>query len=441
MAEVSFLHLPDTVDDFEFEQEEIFAFDSVFPYRSHVFCTDSDPISLNDHHIHQANDFYPEETYDQFGELSGGASGSCSFEEILDRENQVTFVMDLLQQRVEQSHTLEIGSFELDPILESGFGIVERNTEEIGGNSVELELGEVLGLGTEFDGNRDLGYGDEEDDNFGGFILSDYGDEFYVSRRESGNNSGGGANGGQSGDGINRFSGGLNVVGFESDSEEDVDELLETRLLLEDDFASLSRYNDENLDLCWDSLQLDDHRDGNEEFEWEEVNGGLIALNPEESISVLPIIGPEEDEIRQVGSRTTQWEVLLNDNLERNAMMMDNNDDYIDTAEDEMTFGQFTEAEDASMGRPPASRLAVESLPLVVLTEADVQNGNALCAVCKDEMGVGEQAKQLPCSHRYHGDCIMPWLIIRNSCPVCRHELPTDDPDYELRRNQRAARD
>jgi hypothetical protein len=35
---------------------------------------------------------------------------------------------------------------------------------------------------------------------------------------------------------------------------------------------------------------------------------------------------------------------------------------------------------------------------------------NAECAVCKDEFTLGECTKQLPCSHRYHQQCIMPWL-------------------------------
>ena len=49
-----------------------------------------------------------------------------------------------------------------------------------------------------------------------------------------------------------------------------------------------------------------------------------------------------------------------------------------------------------------------------------------MCPVCQEELKVGTEAVKLPCLHLYHQDCILPWLQKRNTCPMCRFELPTE---------------
>ncbi|KAF8378916.1 hypothetical protein HHK36_030265 [Tetracentron sinense] len=94
----------------------------------------------------------------------------------------------------------------------------------------------------------------------------------------------------------------------------------------------------------------------------------------------------------------------------------------------EQLIQQLAENDPNRHGTPPASKSAVEALPTINISD---QLLTSECAVCKDTFQLGTAAKQMPCKHIYHSDCILPWLELHNSCPVCRYELPTDDPDYE----------
>jgi len=93
-------------------------------------------------------------------------------------------------------------------------------------------------------------------------------------------------------------------------------------------------------------------------------------------------------------------------------------------------------------GPPPAAKEVVDSLKEVEITgdgdQKDAEN-YASCAVCKDEFKKGEKVIVFPCpnKHVYHTNCIKPWLKLHNSCPVCRHELKTDDDWYERMKEYR----
>jgi len=89
---------------------------------------------------------------------------------------------------------------------------------------------------------------------------------------------------------------------------------------------------------------------------------------------------------------------------------------------------------------PPASARAIRQLPAVtVLPEDLVDENNRECCICFEAHNLKDRATRLPCSHIYHPQCIVDWLKRSCTCPVCRYELPTDDPQYEASRRQRMA--
>ncbi|KAG8061469.1 hypothetical protein GUJ93_ZPchr0003g17680 [Zizania palustris] len=72
-------------------------------------------------------------------------------------------------------------------------------------------------------------------------------------------------------------------------------------------------------------------------------------------------------------------------------------------------------------GTPPAKKEAVAALPTVNIQEA------LGCSVCLEDFEMGTEAKEMPCQHKFHSHCILPWLELHSSCPICRFQLPSEE--------------
>ncbi|KAG6485132.1 hypothetical protein ZIOFF_053661 [Zingiber officinale] len=74
---------------------------------------------------------------------------------------------------------------------------------------------------------------------------------------------------------------------------------------------------------------------------------------------------------------------------------------------------------------PPASKAAIESMPSIEIVDDHIEK-DCHCTICMEPFELGSETREMPCQHIYHQDCILRWLSLRNSCPVCRLEMPRD---------------
>ncbi|OEL25042.1 hypothetical protein BAE44_0013939 [Dichanthelium oligosanthes] len=61
------------------------------------------------------------------------------------------------------------------------------------------------------------------------------------------------------------------------------------------------------------------------------------------------------------------------------------------------------------------------------LKKTTVGEGDATgreCSVCLEGYKAGDTLRTMPCSHDFHGHCILCWLAVSRVCPLCRFALP-----------------
>ncbi|CAG5886360.1 E3 ubiquitin-protein ligase RNF115 [Menidia menidia] len=73
-------------------------------------------------------------------------------------------------------------------------------------------------------------------------------------------------------------------------------------------------------------------------------------------------------------------------------------------------------------GPPPAQKEVISSLPNVSISQEQT-DCRLECPICREEFSLGESVRKLPCLHYYHSECIVPWLELHDTCPVCRKSL------------------
>ncbi|CAL9130866.1 unnamed protein product, partial [Musa acuminata var. zebrina] len=75
-------------------------------------------------------------------------------------------------------------------------------------------------------------------------------------------------------------------------------------------------------------------------------------------------------------------------------------------------------------GAPSASRSSIDAMPIIKINQRHLRV-DSQCPICLERFEIGSEAREMPCTHLYHSECIIPWLEQHNSCPVCRYEMPT----------------
>lgn len=93
---------------------------------------------------------------------------------------------------------------------------------------------------------------------------------------------------------------------------------------------------------------------------------------------------------------------------------------------DQMIQRVTNESMDGYEVRPvPAAKSIIEGLERVSLD--DSEDAKESCVICMECFEDGVQAIRLPCSHIFHENCSVQWLMTSHLCPLCRYPMPCEE--------------
>lgn len=82
-------------------------------------------------------------------------------------------------------------------------------------------------------------------------------------------------------------------------------------------------------------------------------------------------------------------------------------------------------------GPPPLEKEKIAEIPKVTISAEQVEM-KLQCSVCWEDFQIDEVVRKLTCAHVYHESCIIPWLELHGTCPICRKSLaPEQAPDEQ----------
>ncbi|KAL2487666.1 RING/U-box superfamily protein [Forsythia ovata] len=172
----------------------------------------------------------------------------------------------------------------------------------------------------------------------------------------------------------------------------------------------------EDDDYEYDSENNTSHREGEMELDRELDS---LTRRRRSSATILQLLhGIRSGMLSELGNSESSYD-SNNDSLNR--APIGSLGDYFIGPGLELLLQHLAENDPNGHGTPPAQKEAVEALPTIKIEET------LQCSVCLDDFEIGAEAKEMPCKHKFHSGCILPWLELHSSCPVCRYQLPSDE--------------